>query len=128
MTSSRVTSSPHLSLGFRGQSKARTALDATPTLEYPSAPPEVGPANPPLREVRHEYSRGFPAILAGLGASLVVATYQAGQVVVVGVRDGRLSCSFHNFERAMGVAVQPGRIAVGSRAQVWFMEGAPISC
>src|SRR5262249_49771211 len=31
----------------------------------------------------------------------------------------------HNFERAMGVAVRPGRIAVGSRAQVWFLDAAP---
>jgi uncharacterized protein (TIGR03032 family) len=99
-------------------------LDATPTTEHPSAPPENDPAAPPLREVRHEYSRGFPPILAGLGASLVISTYQAGKVVIVGVRDGQLSLSFRNFERAMGVAVGPGRIAVGSRAQIWFLDGA----
>jgi uncharacterized protein (TIGR03032 family) len=102
-----------------------TGLDTTLTLDDPSAPPEVGSVDPPLREVRHEYSHGFPTILAGLGASLVVSTYQAGKVVVVGVREGKLSFSFHNFERAMGVAVRPGRIAVGSRAQVWFLDGAP---
>ena len=101
-------------------------LHATPAMEHPLAPPEIDPAAPPLREVRHEYSRDFPTILAGLGASLVVSTYQAGKVVVDRLRRRRSSSfSFHNFERAMGVAVRPGRIAVGSRAQVWFLDAAP---
>jgi uncharacterized protein (TIGR03032 family) len=102
-----------------------TCLDTALTLDAPAAPPDVGPDDPPLREVRHEYSRGFPAILAELGASLVVSTYQAGKVVVIGTSQGELSFSFHNFERAMGVAVRPGRIAVGARAQVWFLDAAP---
>jgi uncharacterized protein (TIGR03032 family) len=102
-----------------------TALDAAHALSDCSAPPEVGPTNPVLREVRHEHSRDFPAILAGLGASLVVSTYQASKVVVIGTGERGLSFSYHNFERAMGVAVRPGRIAVGSRAQVWFLDAAP---
>ena len=102
-----------------------TTLDATLTRDDNPDLLYSTPVEPPMREVRHEYSPGFPAILAGLGSSLLVSTYQAGKVVAVGVREGKLRLSFHNFDRAMGVAVRPGRIAVGSRAQVWFMDSCP---
>jgi uncharacterized protein (TIGR03032 family) len=77
------------------------------------------------REVRHEYTRNLPSILQGLNASLLVSTYQAGKVVGVGVADGELALSYHNFERAMGVAVRRDVVAVGARAQIWFLHGAP---
>jgi uncharacterized protein (TIGR03032 family) len=79
----------------------------------------------PTREIRHEYTRTFPALLNQLGVSLVVSTYQAGKVVAVGVAQAELTLSYHNFERAMGLAVKPNGIAVGARAQVWFLRGAP---
>jgi hypothetical protein len=69
----------------------------------PRASPDAGPAGLLTREVRYEYSSGFALILSGLRTSLLVSTYQAGKLVTVGVRDGRLAFSFHNFERAMGV-------------------------
>jgi uncharacterized protein (TIGR03032 family) len=77
------------------------------------------------REIRYEHSRNFPRVLEHLGASLLVSTYQAGKLFVVGARQGELTLSFHNFEQAMGVAVKPDRIAVGTRSQVWFLRGAP---
>ena len=80
---------------------------------------------PALREVRHEYTHSLPSLLNRLGVSLLVSTYQAGKVVAVGVAEGELSLSYHNFERAMGLAVRPDRIAVGARAQVWFLKSAP---
>jgi hypothetical protein len=83
-----------------------------------------GAGVPPAREVRHEYARSFPAILNQLGVSLIVSTYQAGKVVTIGVRQDELALSYHNFERAMGVAVKPDGIAVAARAQVWFLTSA----
>jgi uncharacterized protein (TIGR03032 family) len=80
---------------------------------------------PPQREVRHEYTHTFPALLSQLGISLVVSTYQAGKVVTVGTAGDELTLSYHNFERAMGLAVKSDRIAVGARAQVWFLKSAP---
>jgi uncharacterized protein (TIGR03032 family) len=79
----------------------------------------------PTREIRHEYARSLPPLLSQLGVSLLVSTYQAGKVVAVGVAQGELSLSYHNFERAMGLAVKPDAIAVGARAQVWFLRTAP---
>jgi uncharacterized protein (TIGR03032 family) len=76
------------------------------------------------REVRHEYTRSLPPLLNQLGVSLLVSTYQAGKVVAVGVAQGELTLSYHNFERAMGLAVRLDGIAVASRAQVWFLRAA----
>jgi hypothetical protein len=80
------------------------------------------------RTVAHEYTLNWAPILRHMGASLLVSTYQAGKVVVVGPGaspdelDIRLTC--HNFERAMGVAVAPGRLAVGARSQAWILRDA----
>jgi len=87
-------------------------------------PPERNGA-PAVREVRHEYTHSLPRLLSQLGVSLLVSTYQAGKVVAVGVAQGELTLSYHNFERAMGLAVKPDGIAVGARAQVWFLPSAP---
>src|SRR6478672_6904267 len=85
-----------------------------------AAPPDKNGA-PHTREVRHEYTRSLPSLLSQLGVSLLVSTYQAGKVVAVGVAEGELALSYHNFERPMGLAVRPDQIAVGARAQVWFL-------
>jgi protein O-GlcNAc transferase len=88
--------------------------------------PDRSPAatESPRREVRYEYSPGFPEILQQLGASLLVSTYQAGKLVAIGVQDGRLTFAFHDFERVMGVAASPGRLAVGTRRQICFLRPA----
>jgi hypothetical protein len=45
---------------------------------------------PKVREVRFEYSRDFPRILQHLNASLLISTYQAGKLGVIGMRQGEL--------------------------------------
>jgi uncharacterized protein (TIGR03032 family) len=87
-----------------------------------AAPPSEEKNAPPTREIRHEYTWSLQPLLSQLGISLLVSTYQAGKVAVVGVADGELSLSYHNFERAMGLAVKPDGIAVAARAQVWFLQ------
>jgi uncharacterized protein (TIGR03032 family) len=74
-----------------------------------------------LREVRYEVSRDFVPILADAGVSLLISTYQAGKLVVVGTDTGKLSLSFHNFEQAMGLARSESMLAIGTRYQVWFL-------
>jgi uncharacterized protein (TIGR03032 family) len=54
-----------------------------------------------------------------------VSTYQAGKAVAVGVAHDELALSYHNFERAMGLAVKPDALAVAARAQVWLLHAAP---
>jgi uncharacterized protein (TIGR03032 family) len=72
-------------------------------------------------EVRFHYSSQFPGVLDQAACSLLVSTYQAGQLVAVGVADGQLTFSFRGFDRAMGVAVGEDRIAVAGKGQVWSL-------
>src|SRR5689334_19972611 len=89
--------------------------DTTPRLEGSGA----------TREVRYEYSLNWPRILARLGSSLLISTYQAGKLVVAQAQGEALRLGYHNFERAMGLAVSPGRLAVGARALIWLLRAAP---
>lgn len=77
------------------------------------------------RDIRCSHSENFPALLEQLRASLLISTYQTGHLVVVSARDGKLHFTFNQFERAMGVAVKLGTIAVCTRKEVWFLRNAP---
>ncbi len=81
---------------------------------------QIGSEDKATREVRHEYTRNLPRILEHLGASLLVSTYQAGKVVVLGAGPDGLDLSYHNFEKAMGIAVRPGKVAVGAARRSGF--------
>ena len=97
----------------------------TATIERPSTPAQNGSSESPCREVRYEYSLNLAPILKRFALSLLVSTYQAGKLGVIGVDGETLRFSFHNFERAMGVAVGRDRIAVGATGQVWFLRSTP---
>ena len=104
-----------------------SAVDSQVVPKAFQSPPH-GPATdaaPAYREIHYEHSRNWPALLEHLGASLLVSTYQAGKLFIVGARQGELALSFHNFEQAMGIAVKRDRIAVGTRNQVWLLRSAP---
>jgi uncharacterized protein (TIGR03032 family) len=76
-------------------------------------------------EVRYQHSPSFPDLLQQAGCALLVSTYQAGQLVAIGVADGRLSFSFRRFDHAMGVAVGTGRLAVAGKEQIWSLFDRP---
>ena len=75
-----------------------------------------------LREVSYEYSNNFAKILQHLGISLFFSTYQAGKLGVVTVKENVLDLAFHNFERAMGLALDRDRLAVGGKDWVYFLK------
>jgi uncharacterized protein (TIGR03032 family) len=77
---------------------------------------------PQYRDIRCSHSESFPALLAQLRLSILISTYQTGHLVVVRAHEGRLVLTFHQFERAMGIAVKPGTIAVCTRKEVWFLR------
>ena len=77
------------------------------------------------RDIRCSHSESLPALLGQLRLSVLISTYQTGHLVVVSAREGRLTLSFHQFDRAMGIAVKPGTIAVCTRKEVWFLRNAP---
>lgn len=90
-----------------------TAPDTTPTVPANG----TGPT-----EVRFHHSKSLPALLGEAGCSLLVSTYQAGQVVAVGVADERLSFSFRRFDKAMGMALGADGLAVAGKGQVWMLR------
>jgi len=87
-----------------------------------AAPPTTPSDNGRLTEVRYQYSPRFPSVLEEAGCSLLVSTYQAGQLVAVGVADGDLALSFRGFDRVMGVAVGADGIAVAGKGQIWSLD------
>jgi uncharacterized protein (TIGR03032 family) len=76
------------------------------------------------RTVRYVSSDGFVSLLSELRSSLILSTYHAGKVVVLGTHEGRLVCEFHNFELAMGLALHSRQLAVGTRHDIWFLQAA----
>lgn len=86
--------------------------------------PDLKPSDA-QREIQYEFTPSLCGILSQLGVSVLVSTYQAGKLAVVAARGEKLFLSFHNFERAMGVAARPDRLAVGAQRQIWILNSAP---
>lgn len=78
------------------------------------------------REVRYEFSEDLASVLEAIQATLVVSTYQAGKLALIGSHREQLKLSFHNFDRPMGVAVHPqgNRLAIAARDKIWFLNNA----
>jgi uncharacterized protein (TIGR03032 family) len=87
----------------------------TPTSDAPTTGPHT-------TEVGYHYSPELPRVLEEAGCSLLVSTYQAGQLVAVGVADDEPALSFRGFDRVMGVAVGTDRLAVAGKGQIWSLD------
>lgn len=74
---------------------------------------------------RSAHTPGFGSLLESLGISLLVTTYQAGKLMAVRSRGGRVVTLLRSFERPMGLAVRsPSQFALGTRSQVWLFHNA----
>ena len=71
--------------------------------------------------VRYEYSPSLIEILQHQRLSILISTYQSGQVLVLGTHANQLKVSFLNYERPMGVAASGQKIAIGSGSAVHFL-------
>ena len=83
------------------------------------------PAADPLRSV---HTTSFPELLAQVGASVLVTTYQAGKLVVLREDAGVLNTHFRNLAKPMGLARDGGRLAVGCSVDVWEFHNVPAVC
>jgi uncharacterized protein (TIGR03032 family) len=87
--------------------------------EETKAPDEIKAA---IR-VRTEFSAGFGDWLISNCIGLVCSTYKTGQLLFVGVRaDGIPVPSAAAFSMAMGLAVSPQRIYLGTKNEIWRLE------
>ncbi len=68
-------------------------------------------------------TRHFPAWLAEINASLCFTTYEAGAVLLAGLREeGHLQFTSRMVARAMGVAATADSLWVGTMLQLWRFE------
>jgi uncharacterized protein (TIGR03032 family) len=74
---------------------------------------------------RYVHTTGFAELLETLSMSIMVSTYQAGKLVLLRSCSGRVSMLLRTFEQAMGLAVGSGRVAIGTRYQIWFLRNEP---
>ena len=76
------------------------------------------------REVGFEHSHDLAQVLERLNASLLISTYQAGKVAVLGSQRRKLSVALHNFDRPMGIAIHPSgdTMAVAAKNKVWMLR------
>jgi uncharacterized protein (TIGR03032 family) len=97
-------------------------MSPSPPPQQPSEEIDSGGSH---RLIKYEHSLNLAPLLGQLGVTLLVTTYQAGKLVVVGSHQGALALSVHNFHRAMGLAVKADRWAVGTQDSIWYLRAAP---
>ncbi len=97
----------------------------SPAKDLPPAegrcPPEGAVTAVPLL---YTQSDSFVALLHQLHASLWVTTYQAQQLLVLRADGPGLSMLVRTFDKPMGLAVTPRRLALGTRDRIWFFRNA----
>ena len=76
----------------------------------------------PLRSVN---SSNLVDILDQLGSSLLVSTYQTGKLVAVRKDGTGINTHFRQFESPMGLDRRGGRLAIGTRSQVFEYHDVP---
>ena len=75
--------------------------------------------------LRSVHTTSFPHILNELGASLLVTTYQAGKLVIVRADGDQLNTHFRAMEKPMGLALDRGRLAIGTARQITEFRNVP---
>ncbi len=73
----------------------------------------------------YRYTPQVAEFLEAIAASILVSTYQAGKMVVFRSHQNRLSLLPRTYDRAMGIAVAPGRLAIASKFQIWTLRNSP---
>ena len=71
-------------------------------------------------------SDSFSHWLSQLPGSLAVTTYQAGKLALLGWRDKQPSLLMRQFDKPMGLAVGPGKLALATRHEITLFADAPL--
>jgi uncharacterized protein (TIGR03032 family) len=65
------------------------------------------------------HTNTFPQLLAQLGCSLAITTYQAGKLILLRSDGSTLNTHYRDFHHPTGISSQNGRVAVGTRTGIW---------
>ncbi len=95
-----------------------------PVAPVSSADEASDPANDdrPLRSV---HTQSLAELLRDLHSSLLVSTYQSGQVIVVRPDGDRVNTHFRSFPSPMGMAMADDLLALGTAQGVWVYQDQP---
>lgn len=94
------------------------------TESQPTESQSTEPQQPP--SFRSSSTQSLPALLHRLGISVIVSTYQSGRVILLRAETPTtLNTHFRMFKSPMGVAVAPGRIAIGTEREIWDYRNHP---
>ncbi|MGB7087115.1 MAG: TIGR03032 family protein [Phormidesmis sp.] len=70
-------------------------------------------------------SANFQTLLAQYQISLLVSTYQAGKLMILRADQGNLNVHFRSFQKAMGLAANQTRLAVGTAFHIHELYNMP---
>jgi uncharacterized protein (TIGR03032 family) len=87
----------------------------------PTTPTSPAQALPPFS---CSHTPEFPDILAQLGCTLVLSSYQAGKVILLSARADGLIQLPRTFNKPMGLAVEEQRLAVATQEEVVVLANA----
>jgi uncharacterized protein (TIGR03032 family) len=84
---------------------------------------DASPSRSPAR-IECNASPAFRDWLARAGGSVVMTTYQAGKVAVVGWDGRQVTLLMREFDKPLGMAVEGDRMVLATRHDVWFFNNA----
>lgn len=102
------------------------SVEASHTGQPVQSSGSASPATESSTPLKSQHTTSFPELLNQLGASLLITTYQAGQLVVARVDEHkRLNTHFRSYPAPMGLAADRHRLAIGTKQQVWTLYNQP---
>src|ERR1700732_2960758 len=97
------------------------------SLELAPAPGAETTESPLPQPLRSKHTSTFPALLAQLGISVAVTTYQAGKVVLLRSGGDKANTHSRDMARPMGLAADATRLAVGAAQEIrQYRNMAPV--
>jgi uncharacterized protein (TIGR03032 family) len=81
-------------------------------------------ASNPSRPLGIVHTPSFPDVLNSVGASLLATNYQSGLVVVIRAENDKLPVMASTIRGPMGMALDNGRLAIGSTTQIFMFQNA----
>ena len=106
--------------GVRYDQRLLTPLEEARRVEIQRSLADAAPS--PFASVS---TPSFAAAVAATGGSLLISTYQTHRLVTVRTTEQELNTHFRAFDKPMGLAIAPGRLAIGTRTEVWDYRDVP---
>ncbi len=76
-------------------------------------------------QIKISASANFQALLSQYHISLLVSTYQAGKLMILRADKGNLNVHFRSFKKAMGLAANRTRLAIGTAFHIHELYNMP---